>query len=64
MWQSRGDDRKVKEREADTPWFTQKSNKALDTGLVSLTKAPGAVSRRGEGTGRLLERVLEAWARE
>ena len=64
MWQSRGDDRKVKEREADTPWFTQKTNKALDTGLVSLTKAPGAVSRRGEGTGRLLERVLEARAGE
>ena len=64
MWQSRDDDKKVKEREADSPWFTQKTNKALDTGLVSLTKAPGAVSRRGAGTGHLLERVLEARAGE
>jgi len=34
-----------REREADIPWFTQKTNKVLDTGLVSLTKAPGALSR-------------------
>ena len=42
----------------------QKTNKVLDTGLGFLTKAPGALSRRGEGTGCLLERVLEAWAGE
>ena len=36
--------RKVKEKEADTPWFTQKTNKILDTGLASLTKALGALS--------------------
>ena len=34
-----------REKEADTPWFTQKTNKVLDTGLASLTKAPGALSR-------------------
>ena len=41
------DDKKVKEREkeADIPWFTQKTNKVLDTGLASLMKAPGALSR-------------------
>ena len=41
------DDKKVKEREreADIPWFTQKTNKALDTELASLTKALGALSR-------------------
>ena len=39
----------------------QKTNKVLDTGLASLMKARGALSRWGEGTGHLLERVLEAW---
>ena len=53
-----------REKEADTPWFTQKTNKVLDTGLASLMKAPGTLSRRGEGTGRLLERVLKARAEE
>ena len=53
-----------REKEADIPWFTQKTNKVPDTGLVSLTKALGALSRWGEGTGRLLERVLEAQAGE
>ena len=52
------------EKEADTPWFMQKTNKVLDTGLASLTKAPGTLSRGGEGTGRLLERVVEARAGE
>ena len=42
----------------------QKTNKVLDTGLVFLTKAPGALSSGGEGTGRLLQRVLEARAGE
>ena len=32
-------------KEADIPWFTQRTNKVLDTGLASLTKAPGALSR-------------------
>jgi len=41
----------VREREADTPWFTQKTNKALNTGLVSLTKALGALSRRVKAQG-------------
>ena len=37
MW-SRVEDKKVKEREkeADIPWFMQKTNKALDTGLALL----------------------------
>ena len=35
-----------REREADTPWFMQKTTKALDTGLASLTKALGALSRQ------------------
>ena len=42
----------------------QKISKVLDTGLEFLTKAPGALSSGGEGTGRLLERVLEARAGE
>ena len=37
-------------------------NKVLDTGLASLMKALGSLLRGGEGTGRLLERVLEARA--
>ena len=36
-----------REKEADIPWFTQRTNKVLDTGLASLTKAPGALSRGG-----------------
>ena len=35
--------------EADTPWFMQKTNKVLDTGLASLVKALGALSMGGEG---------------
>ena len=35
--------------EADTPWFMQKTNKVLDTGLASLMKALGALSMGGEG---------------
>ena len=42
----------------------QRTNKALVTGLVSLTKAPGTLSKGGEGPGHLLERVLEARAGE
>ena len=41
----------------------QKTNKVLDTGLASLTKA-SAPSRGDEGTERLLEGVLEAQAGE
>ena len=33
----------------------QRNNKALDTGLASLTKARGTLSRWGEGTGCLLK---------
>ena len=36
---------KVKEKEADILRFMQKTNKALDKGLASLTKAPAALSR-------------------
>ena len=39
----------------------QRTSKVLDTGLASLTKAPGALSG-GEGTNCLLERFLETWA--
>ena len=45
-------DKKVKESEADIPWFTQKASKAPDM----------APSRWGEGAEHLLERVLEARA--
>ena len=46
MW-SRVDDKKVKEREkeADILQFKQKTNKALDTELVSLVKALGTLLR-------------------
>ena len=42
----------------------QRTNKVLDTALASLTKALGTLSRGGEGTECLLERVLEARAGE
>ena len=35
---------KVKEKEADIPWFMQKVNKAPGTGLALFTKASGALS--------------------
>ena len=55
-WWTGVDDKKVKEREeeADIPWFMQKTNKALDTGLALLHV----------GTGRPLTRVLQARARK
>ena len=34
-----------RQKEADIPWFMQRTNKALDTGPASLTKASGALSR-------------------
>ena len=34
-----------REKEADIPWFMQRTNKALDTGLASLMKAQGTLSR-------------------
>lgn len=40
---SRVDDKR--EKEADSPWFTQRTNKGLDMGLPSLTKAQGTLSR-------------------
>ena len=43
-----------REKEADTPWFTRKANRALFSGLALLHV----------GTGRLLERGLEARARK
>ena len=53
---SRVDNKKVKEREkeADSPWFMQKTNKALDMGLALLHI----------GTGHPLMRVLQARARK
>ena len=33
-----------REKEADIPWFTQKANKAPDTGLALFTEASGALS--------------------
>ena len=53
-----------REKEADTPWFTQKTNKVLDTGLASLTKAPGTLSRWVKAQGAFLKKVLEAQAGE
>ena len=60
-----GNDKKSeREKETDTPWFMQRTNKVLDIGLASL-KCPHRVSSRGgEGTGYFLERVLEAQAEE
>ena len=46
--------RNKREKEADIPWFMQKTNKALDTGLALLHI----------GTGRPLTRVLQARARK
>ena len=42
-------DKKVKEREkeADIPWFTQKTNKALDTGLALIHIGTGPPSCEG-----------------
>ena len=40
-----------REKESDTPWFMQKTNKVLDTRLASLTKAPGALLRRVKAQG-------------
>ena len=37
-------DKKVKEREADIPWFMQKANKVPETGLARFTEASGALS--------------------
>ena len=34
-----------REKEADISWFTQRTSEVLDTGLASLTKAPGALLR-------------------
>ena len=50
------DDKKVKEKEkeADIPWFTQKTNKALDMGLALLHI----------GTRRPLTRILQARSRK
>ena len=33
-----------REKEADIPWFTQKANKAPDTGLALFTEASGTLS--------------------
>ena len=45
---------RVREKEADIPWFTWKANRVLFLGLVLLHV----------GTVRLLKRVLEARARK
>ena len=50
-----------REKEADIPWFRQKANKAPARGLLC-SRRPQAPSQWGEGTERLLERVLEARA--
>ena len=55
--------KKRREKEADSPWFTQKANKAPVQGLLCSWR-PQAPSRWGEGTEHLLERVLEARARK
>ena len=46
--------RKEREKEADIPWFMQKTSKALDMGLALLHV----------GTGYPFTRVLQAWARK
>ena len=46
-----------RKKEADTPWFMQKTNKVSHEGT-------GHPLQQGEGTGHLLERVLEGPARE
>ena len=43
VWSRRSESKR--EKESDIPWFTQRTNKVLDTGLASLMKAPGALSR-------------------
>ena len=37
-------DKKVKEKEADIPWFMQKASKAPGMGLALFTEASGALS--------------------
>ena len=60
-------------KEADSPWFTQKANKAPDTGLALFMEVTGALSKerrrrtpslRSEDAERLLEWVLEARAKK
>ena len=53
--------KKVKEKEADIPWFMQKANKAPTWGLLCSWRSQ-APSQWDEGAERLLERVLEAQA--
>ena len=55
----------MKEKEADIPWLMQRTNKDLDTGLASLTKAQGTLSRgswkfwqESEHDGFLCSKVL------
>ena len=43
-------DKKVKEREADIPWFTQKAKKAPGTGLAQFMEASGSLSMRWRHT--------------
>ena len=59
--QSRPIRKQRREKEADIPWFMQKTNKAPARGLLC-SQRPQVPSRWGEGTERLLERVLEARA--
>ena len=56
-WWTGVDDKKVKERKRKRLIFLglcRKPIKSFDTGLVSLTKAPGALSRRVKGQGAFL----------
>ena len=50
-----------REKEADTPWFRQKANKAPARGLLC-SRRPQAPSQWGEVAERLLQRVLVAQA--
>ena len=46
LWKRKCREKRKREREASIPRVTWKTNKALYTGLVPLTKAQGVISRR------------------
>ena len=43
-----------REKEADAPWFMQKTNEVLETGLASLMKALGALQGGVKAQGTFL----------
>ena len=65
MW-SRVDDKKVKEREkeADIPWFMQKTDKVLRHRACVAHEGTWRPLEGGKGAVLLVERGLETWSGE